>query len=115
VLETVKVGQVDVDRCPRCQGLWFDRRELKRVLEGFSEGGPLPLSVGTEHIEGHDETAATCPRCDLPLARSETIAVAGLHWDTCDKCGGAWLDGGELTTIASDPDAAAATGFFSDS
>ena len=59
--------------------------------------------------------SADAARSRVTLVRSETIAVAGLHWDTCDGCGGAWLDGGELSTIAADADAAAAAGFFSDS
>jgi Zn-finger nucleic acid-binding protein len=112
-LEAVQVGDVQVDRCPRCQGVWFDRRELRRVLDAYAAGGPIPLSVPSEHVAGHDDKGGSCPRCNVALEHSETLAAPNLYWDTCSKCGGAWLDGGELTAIAADPDAAAAAGFFS--
>ena len=37
-----------------------------------------------------------CPRCDgsLTETRFEEVAI-----DTCDKCGGVWLDSGELEQL----------------
>jgi hypothetical protein len=37
-----------------------------------------------------------CPRCDGSLQESmfENVAI-----DTCDKCGGVWLDSGELDQL----------------
>jgi Zn-finger nucleic acid-binding protein len=37
-----------------------------------------------------------CPRCDgnLKEAKFEEVSI-----DTCDKCGGVWLDSGELEQI----------------
>jgi Zn-finger nucleic acid-binding protein len=29
---------VELDRCPRCAGLWFDRDEIEKVVGSFSEG-----------------------------------------------------------------------------
>ena len=37
-----------------------------------------------------------CPRCDGSLSESKFEAVA---IDTCDKCGGVWLDSGELEQL----------------
>lgn len=85
------------------------------MLDAYREGDAIPMSVPSPESKKHDHRSGSCPRCALPLERSETLAVEGMHWDTCEKCGGAWLDGGELTTIAADPDAAAAAGFFSES
>jgi Zn-finger nucleic acid-binding protein len=114
-LESVRVGSVPVDRCDHCQGIWFDRRELRNVLDAYRDGESIPMSVPSPESKRHEHKGGSCPRCNVPLARAETLAVEGLHWDTCDKCGGAWLDGGELTIIAADPDAAAAAAFFSES
>jgi Zn-finger nucleic acid-binding protein len=104
-----------VDRCGECQGIWFDRRELKSVLSAYQAGEAIPMSIPSPESKAHEQKAGSCPRCKLPLERSETLAIEGLHWDTCDKCGGAWLDGGELTAIAADPEAAATAAFFSES
>lgn len=37
-----------------------------------------------------------CPRCDGSLLESKFEEVA---IDTCDKCGGVWLDSGELEQV----------------
>lgn len=39
-------GRVELDRCPRGDGLWFDARELERVLEGAA-AGTAGHAVGT--------------------------------------------------------------------
>jgi uncharacterized protein len=37
-----------------------------------------------------------CPRCDGVLKPS---TFDGVQIDTCDKCGGVWLDAGELEQV----------------
>jgi Zn-finger nucleic acid-binding protein len=40
-LRTIGIGKetkIELDRCPRCGGLWFDRGELSAVIASFSEG-----------------------------------------------------------------------------
>lgn len=38
-----------------------------------------------------------CPKCDGKLIE---VAVEGINVDLCDKCGGAWLDAGELEALS---------------
>lgn len=40
--------------------------------------------------------AMQCPRCDGALAETQ---VEGISIDKCDKCGGVWLDSGELEQL----------------
>ncbi len=37
-----------------------------------------------------------CPRCDSKLKPTKFEEV---HLDTCEKCGGAWLDSGEIEQL----------------
>jgi Zn-finger nucleic acid-binding protein len=37
-LEIVRVNGVELDRCPRGHGLWFDKSELETVIASFKEG-----------------------------------------------------------------------------
>lgn len=37
-----------------------------------------------------------CPRCDGTL---KAVSFEGVEIDTCDKCGGVWLDSGELEQL----------------
>lgn len=113
-LQELHAGELRLDRCDECHGLWFDRRELSALLALYREGEAIPRSLPNPNSRRVEERMGVCPRCDIALARSETLAVPGLHWDTCERCGGAWLDGGELVEVAADPDAAAALAFFSE-
>jgi len=38
----------------------------------------------------------SCPRCDGTLSESE---FEGVMIDTCERCGGIWLDSGELERL----------------
>lgn len=37
-MRIVTLQTVDVDRCPRGHGLWFDRSEMESVIASFHEG-----------------------------------------------------------------------------
>lgn len=49
-----------------------------------------------EEAKAAGTSSMRCPRCDgtLQEARFEEVAI-----DTCDKCGGVWLDSGELEQL----------------
>ncbi|MBS2034165.1 zf-TFIIB domain-containing protein [bacterium] len=82
---------LEVDSCPECFGIWFDREELKEfiqkpeLIQRLSEGtsSPAPTSTGER----------TCPSCRIPL--SET-SLGEVSVDVCFRCRGIWLDQGEL-------------------
>jgi len=49
-----------------------------------------------EDAKANGTSSMKCPRCDGSLKEStfETVTI-----DTCDKCGGVWLDSGEFEEI----------------
>jgi hypothetical protein len=49
-----------------------------------------------EAAKAAGSSSMQCPRCDGTLTESmfESVAI-----DTCDKCGGVWLDSGELEQL----------------
>jgi len=38
LIEVGKDARIELDRCPRGDGLWFDRGEMETVIESFSDG-----------------------------------------------------------------------------
>ena len=62
-------------------------REKMRIAEAAKKSGTSSMQ---------------CPRCDAKLKAStfEQIEV-----DVCEKCGGLWLDSGELEQLTKRPDA----------
>jgi len=88
-----EVGNIELDACPNCRGIWFDTSELDKILgveKSFEEMAYLATPLG-EKIE--------CPSCSEKMHYS---TVKGTTIDFCTKCEGVWLDKDELTDIAGD-------------
>lgn len=96
-LASTTVGEVTVDRCPKCSGIWFDERELPRVLR-LSRGELRPLRGG--HTDpARDDALGDCPRDHIRMTRVHSSTHAEVVVDTCLECHGIWLDGGELEAL----------------
>jgi len=94
VLDRSKVGDVEVDICPACGGLWLDRGEIERIGKSKStdvDGLRKALTGGAP--AGLSETTTACPACDGTLRE---LKLGPVHIDHCGKCGGVFLDKGEL-------------------
>lgn len=77
----------------RRQGLeeeYFHRKN-KEAIEKLRE----KIKVG-EEAKAAGTSSMRCPRCDGSLKENKFEGVA---IDTCDKCGGIWLDSGELEQL----------------
>jgi Zn-finger nucleic acid-binding protein len=91
---TVEMAEIPGDdstlhRCGDCGGLWVDVADLNRFLLHAN----LPALSG---IAGHvnpDEIAGQCPACNVDLVVVEGGEKRALHYDTCESCGGIWLEG----------------------
>jgi len=91
------VREIELDRCPRCRGIWFDAKELATLLA--TEANELePLSSG-----GTDPSvnarAGRCPRDQSRMIRVCSARKRTVVLETCPTCGGFWLDGGELAEL----------------
>jgi Zn-finger nucleic acid-binding protein len=94
VLDRSKIGDVEVDLCPACGGLWLDHGEIERL--GKLPSGPvdtLKKALTGGAPAGLSDTATSCPAC--PGALKE-VKLGPVHIDYCGKCKGVFLDKGEL-------------------
>ena len=107
-------GRVRVDRCVDCEGIWFDANEVRALVAHATrqkDDVPQTAAKGKSVL---DDATGRCPHCVDTLDRVESLAVAGLHYDRCRTCRGAWLDAGEIDQIMADPDAGAMLAFFNE-
>jgi Zn-finger nucleic acid-binding protein len=75
-------------RCPDCAGLWLDIAEVNRLLLRHN----MP---GLESLGGHanvDESVGQCPECQVDLVAVEGGERRSMHYDTCEVCGGIFLE-----------------------
>jgi len=114
-----QAGDIKVDVCESCGGIWFDNYELRKVDEPHEAEGEALLEVRAGASVAVDrETARDCPRCDDAGLRRHFFSVKReVEVDECPRCGGFWLDVGELASIRDQYDSeearkAAAAAYF---
>ena len=92
-LETYK--GIDVDKCPRCDGMWLDYHELDELEDTVMEDDQLK---GTTMFRS-EGSELTCPRCEGPM-KWFRYRQYNLELDFCEEEHGFWLDKGEDKHVA---------------
>ena len=105
-LEQIKVKDIVVDQCPKCEGIWFDSEgdELMRILRVGYDNLPAQLKKswreGGGKLKLQNFVRYHCPRCGAEFSTYWYMKQEGgkvFKVDGCEKNGcGFWLDDGEL-------------------
>lgn len=98
-LRRVTIGEVEVDKCNRCSGIWFDIGELDKILDSTLIES---LKNEVDNNRGHDAQKGKCPRCGGTghMVQVTSLKNPDVHIDTCSVCYGQWLDGGEIERLS---------------
>ena len=96
-LVATKVREVEVDRCKHCHGVWCDHHELGELL-GQSKWRLTKL-MGSKSRDELNRRIGICPRDAAELMRVSSADNPQVVLDSCPKCQGIWLDGGELDKL----------------
>jgi len=97
---------IEIDRCAKCYGIFFDPGELEEVLDTSVKRAH---DVDLERLDTlvREETSdrdykevkyVPCPDCGEFMHRKSYGAKAGVVVDRC-RLHGVWLDGGELNRL----------------
>lgn len=103
-LKKVQDQDVELDLCQDgCGGIWFDNFELKKFDEPHESMGEHVLNLEiSSGIKVDHERKRSCPKCDgIKMIRHYFSVKKDVEIDECGKCGGIWLDTGELSRIRS--------------
>lgn len=102
-LATVRIGDVEVDKCHHCDGLWFDQGELDRVrkLDRTDVEQRLEQQYGSPEVAaGEVQGYMRCPRCKDGRLQAITYTYGKqVRIDRCNECLGVWVDNDELDAI----------------
>lgn len=98
-MQAIDVDGVEVDRCTICQGLWFDRGEVERVIEARAAAS---LDIGDAAVGKvqNDIDQYRCPRCGGPMARLVDAGQPHIWFEKCGACHGSFFDAGELKDLS---------------
>jgi len=92
------VGEMEVDKCNKCSGIWFDIGELDKVIESEAMEA---LKNEVDNNQDHDVQRGKCPKCggEGNMVQVTSLKKSDIHVDTCSVCYGQWLDGGEIAEL----------------
>ncbi|MDP3882454.1 MAG: zf-TFIIB domain-containing protein [Candidatus Staskawiczbacteria bacterium] len=99
-LEKVLFHDVEVDYCPKCLGMWFDKDELRLAKDKKDENlNWLDFDLWRDKLKF--EISPSLRQC--PVCRAGLVEVAydksKTKVDFCKMCQGIWLDRGEFKQI----------------
>ncbi|MFH1092744.1 MAG: zf-TFIIB domain-containing protein [Candidatus Omnitrophota bacterium] len=104
LLEEKEVENVKVDVCWVCEGIWFDKNELAKVLKADAKDFNT-IDVDRSGFDGKkarsmvqefNEKSGKCPKCSPATGLEKKDFKNKIFADECPKCSGIWLDGGEI-------------------
>lgn len=95
-METVTFEEIDVDRCTRCHGIWFDAREQEHLRD---KRGSAKIDLEHPGGGGKDFNAIrkiNCPVCKGPMIAMVDPRQSHIQFESCTVCYGVFLDAGEF-------------------
>ena len=96
-METVQVEGVQIDRCTKCGGLWFDEFELSDLK---AKRGSEKIDTGRgDKATQHSQTRINCPKCNIAMLRMVDAQQPHIWYETCDVCAGSFFDAGEFRDL----------------
>ena len=96
--EALTVGRehgIEIDRCQRCGGAWYEGDELE-ALESTIANHEDHLAGTVEYAKCQSEL--DCPECGKRM-RSFNYRAYNLELDACEDEHGFWLDAGESVRV----------------
>lgn len=97
---TVEMAEIPGDdgtmqRCSDCGGLWVEPADLNRILLHAN----LPALSAIGGWANPEEMTGQCPACHVDLVVVEGGEKRSLAYDTCESCGGSWVDGPDVDDV----------------
>lgn len=100
-LEGLLAGDMLVDHCGRCGGLWLDHAVFEKFQESEELSAPAMLSLAQlpkPTSEAPPHGYIPCPDCEKLMTPKNFARRSGIIIDSC-KAHGTWFDAGELPAI----------------
>ncbi len=99
-LEKAFFHNVEVDYCPECLGIWFDKDELGWARDDKDlQLNWLDFDIWRDKARFEiSASSRRCPVCRIPFAKVN-YDHSSVNIDFCKKCQGIWLDRGEFKQI----------------
>ena len=98
--------EIVLDVCPKCRGVWFDRRELSDFIDLYLQDhedlpdSTIQLNKSVTSVAAVHEPRRPCPSCEEQLIKVNYAYDSNIIVDKCLSCNGVWVDRPELKQLA---------------
>jgi Zn-finger nucleic acid-binding protein len=88
-------GDLKIDRCTHCNGLWFDKGE-EQLLKQKWMGDALDIGKPSKGKKWDAVDEVACPRCGQNMKRAPDPDQPHIWYEICEDHG-MFMDAGEFT------------------
>jgi Zn-finger nucleic acid-binding protein len=99
-MRQLKAGDITVDRCESCFGLWLDQGERLKLLKDKSLVAGVDVGDKEVGAASDEITEINCPRCGEAMRHITDRAQKHIGFEFCRECKGSFLDAGELRDLS---------------
>jgi uncharacterized protein len=102
LMKRLRAGEVDIDRCQSCQGVWLDALEKEKLLRRPKDARAADAGAATPRRKQEPRGGAvmTCPRDHSRMIRMVDNDQPHIGYEACTICGGMFFDAGELKDLS---------------
>ncbi len=99
-LKKISYHGIELDTCPSCGGLWFDKSELNKAKNARNSNlNWMDIDLWEDDEKFRVSSySKKCSDCKLPLYEVN-YNDSDIKVDICNVCEGVWLDKGEFEKI----------------
>ena len=90
-------GDLLIDRCTNCEGIWFDEGEVT-LLKSKWRGEALDTGTASEGKKWDAVDDVACPRCGQQMDKRSDPDQPHIWYEVCDDHG-MFMDAGEFTDL----------------
>jgi Zn-finger nucleic acid-binding protein len=98
-MQQLDVDGTVIDRCDRCQGLWFDAGEME-ALRDKEIAAAIDTGSAKEGKRFNSIHEYRCPRCGGEMTQVVDEQQKHIGYETCTDCGGSYFDAGEFRDLS---------------
>lgn len=97
-MKSINYEGIEVDRCMKCYGLWFDEFELQDIKK---LAGSEIIDIGDveQGREQDKNKIIACPKCNVPMSNMKDLKQTHITYEQCEECGGVYFDAGEFKDL----------------
>lgn len=97
-MKSILIGDVRIDRCYGCGGLWLDALEKDKLLG--SKSAVKTADASDESRPASSSAKMLCPRDKSTMINIRDPRQLHVLFESCTVCGGIFLDAGELKDLS---------------